>query len=217
MIYCIQSKALHSFFNLVPNVDFIVVEDYETFKKFMDGYEFLFDTPRKAELIHYEDMNIEYSTWKEEARRHNHKVKYNYKINPFNYRRQQNEKKYVTSSIIDVSWAPLETPRKPDRVENLAMRSMQSDDVKEFMKILQAYPDFRDLGDSRKFDSSEQLIEKLDYAQHSRMYIGSSCSWSKIAVRSGSSTYPFVNMQYFKPYRSRLDLITYTLLGVVKY
>jgi len=129
MIYCIQSKALKSFFNLVPNVDFIVVEDYETFKMFM----------------------------------------------------------------------------------------MESSDVKEFMKIMQAHPDFRDLGDSRKFDSSEQLIEKLNYAQHSRMYIGSSCSWSKIAVKCDANTYPFVNMQYFKPYRSRLDLITHTLLGCVKF
>lgn len=47
--------------------------------------------------------------------------------------------------------------------------------------ILESHLSSYDLGDSRDFQSLDQLIDKLTRLRQSRLYFGSICSWSRIA------------------------------------
>ena len=60
-------------------------------------------------------------------------------------------------------------------------RTIQSEYVDFLLDNLCRDDNVKNLGDSRKFKTSQELIEKIEFIEQSKFYIGSKCSWKDIA------------------------------------
>jgi hypothetical protein len=60
-------------------------------------------------------------------------------------------------------------------------RTIQSEAVDFLLDNLCRDDNVKNLGDSRKFKTSQELIEKIEFIEQSKFYIGSKCSWKDIA------------------------------------
>ena len=61
-------------------------------------------------------------------------------------------------------------------------RTIQSEAVDFLLDNLCRDDNVKNLGDSRKFKTSQELIEKIKFIEQSKFYIGSKCSWRDIAT-----------------------------------
>ena len=67
-------------------------------------------------------------------------------------------------------------------------RTIQSEAVDFLLDNLCRDDNVKNLGDSRKFKTSQELIEKIEFIEQSKFYIGSKCSWKDIARIFGIPT-----------------------------
>ena len=86
-------------------------------------------------------------------------------------------KKYVTMSFINNK----RNSEKYFQYVVEAGRTIQSEAVDFLLDNLCRDDNVKNLGDSRKFKTSQELIEKIEFIEQSKFYIGSKCSWKDIA------------------------------------
>lgn len=93
-------------------------------------------------------------------------------------------KKYVTISLIN-------NKRNSESDFQYVVeegRTIQSEYVDFLLDNLCRDDNVKNLGDSRKFKTSQELIEKIEFIEQSKFYIGSKCSWRDIATIFGIPT-----------------------------
>ena len=87
------------------------------------------------------------------------------------------DKKYITISLIDDK----RNSKKYFQYVIEEGRTIQSEYVDFLLDNLCRDDNVKNLGDSRKFKTSQELIEKIEFIEQSKFYIGSKCSWKDIA------------------------------------
>ena len=80
-------------------------------------------------------------------------------------------KKYITVSLV----------KSRLKFKDDLKREIKSEYVDILLEAFSSNKNIIDLGDSRKFETSEKLIEKINYIRASKFYIGSLVSWKDIA------------------------------------
>jgi len=101
-----------------------------------------------------------------------HADKYFWKIKSSNI-----DKKYVTISLIN------DKRKNEKHFQYLTKegRTIQSEYVDFLLDNLCRDDNVKNLDDSRKFKTSQELIEKIEFIRQSKFYIGSKCSWRDVA------------------------------------
>ena len=87
------------------------------------------------------------------------------------------DKKYVTISLINDE----RKNQKYYQYLTTGGRTILSEAVDFLLDNLCHDDNVKNLGDSRKFKTSQELIEKIELIRQSKFYIGSKCSWRDVA------------------------------------
>ena len=87
------------------------------------------------------------------------------------------DKKYITISLIDDK----RNSKKYFQYVVEQRRTIQSEYVDFLLDNLCRDDNVKNLGDSRGFKTSRELIEKIEFIRQSKFYIGSKCSWKDMA------------------------------------
>jgi len=94
------------------------------------------------------------------------------------------DKKYVTISLINDE----RKNQKYYQYLTTGGRTILSEAVDFLLDNLCRDDNVKNLGDSRKFKTSQELIEKIKFIEQSKFYIGSKCSWKDMARIFGIPT-----------------------------
>ena len=81
------------------------------------------------------------------------------------------QKKYITTSLI----------KSREGFIDSQSRDIYSEYVNILLKTFSLNSSVVDLGDSRGFKTSKELIDKINYIRGSKFYVGSQVSWKDIA------------------------------------
>lgn len=179
-----RREAIFDFFEVVQNKDVIICENVEFFQMALDAYHYFISSDRNPQLVDWREIfDNDKHMFKQICFDSRKRFKHGPKQNPFDHLRDRPKRnKWITTSLIERDyWDPV--------IMDLEDKGFQYPDGELFKEILSSHPDFIDLGDSRSFSNSDELISKLQIVRDSRMYIGSCCSWSNWASENGVPTY----------------------------
>jgi len=178
-----RREAIFDFFEVVENKDIIICDNIEYFQMAMDAYRHFIWSDRNPELVDWREFFDDKHMFKQVCYDSTKRFKKIKKKNPFDHFRDRPKRnKWITTSLIERDYWNSD-------IRGLEERGFQYPDGELFKEILSKHPDFIDLGDSRSFSNSDELISKLQIVRDSRMYIGSCCSWSNWASENGVPTY----------------------------
>jgi len=184
---CWRRHAIYDFFEIVHNYDQIIVPDYEYFTMAYKAYQYFIDDPTEVEILDWSEMFEYKDDFDLLAKKHARRQKGMSKKDPFKLMRDLPKKnKWLSTSLIERDdWS--------DAPSNLEPKGFDLESGSLLRTLLANDPDFVDLGDSRSFESADQLIEKLQIIRDSKIYIGSCCMWSNWAAENGVPTYVTFN------------------------
>ena len=121
--------------------------------------------------------------------------------------KQKSKREWITSSWMYKE--QLDNTDKNDRLERLHYRSLDHE-LKSLIECFYQDHKYTDLGQSRWWKNSEELIYKMRTVLDSKAYIGSTCSWSQWAIACGVPTYIFFDSSI--PNRLKKDFVEMDLL-----
>jgi hypothetical protein len=193
--------SIYNFFEILKYIDYYNVEDYIFYiredintqpgaidekllmiKNIFETYDYFFHHNIKFPEIEVNKLGCDddrngffesknhFKEWKEYWRQSANKDFWKIKSpNP--------NKKYVTISFINNK----RNSKKYFQYVVEEGRTIQSEYVDFLLDNLCRDDNVKNLGDSRKFKTSQELIEKIEFIEQSKFYIGSKCSWKDIA------------------------------------
>lgn len=179
-------QSIYDTFKVFRNTDLVIVDHYEYFEMLLAAYRHFVDDDHDITLERWEDyFDNDKDVFKHIARQKLKKFEISKKEEPFDdvkIKVGPKKNKWIVTSLIERKyWDP--------ELYGLEEKGFQEPDGQLLESILSSHPDFINLGDSRSFNSAEELIEKMQIARDARMYVGSCCAWSNWTSENGVPTY----------------------------
>lgn len=181
-------QAIYDTFKMFRNSDRVICRHYEYFKMLLDAYRHFIDDDHEIILENADDYFAHPVDFKQVAKKYDKKFSRERKIDPFlSLKAPPKKNKWITTSVIERKhWPSNDNPE-------LETKGFHFPDGELFESFLSNQPNFYNLGDSRTFENSDELIEKMQIARDSRIYIGSCCAWSNWTSENGVPTYIMFN------------------------
>ena len=201
----IDVEALNSFWTLVHNFKYIIVDPkkLKLFNIYLDGYKFLFEPDNKTILLTYNELGYSREYFKKNKTKSDLFTELKYpKIHKDKLKNlkstldKEGIKKCLVTSFINHKNVPELAYNKgieDNRHKELLYRGLDNDSLFFLQNFILNNSYHIDLGDTRNFKNSDELITKLKYIFSAKLYIGSTCTWSKMAARADIPVYIIFN------------------------